>query len=305
MKKLISIILILSLALSLAACGGTTDTASTAETKVFTTAKGDIEIPVAPQKIVTDYYLGEFLALGVKPVLASPYALNNPFLADYIDGIQSLDVSTSETMLEMITAAEPDLIVTLSEADYDKFSQIAPTVLIPYGAYTPDQLFLYIGDMLGKKEDAQSFIDNFKANAASVKSEMQGIVGDKTVSLVEIWPKEIYTMGNKFGRGGIILFDLWGLKAPAKVQTTMVEGETAFEVVSLEALAEYTGDFIFYGVLDGADSAFVESSDVWKNLPAVKDGKTMAYEQVAYMHSDPISLTAQLQAYTDYFREAK
>ncbi len=277
-------------------------TATEPTTRIVKTIKGDIEIPAEPTKIVTDYYLGEFIALDVKPIIASPYALSNPFLETYVKDIASLDVTNSETALEMITAAEPDLIVTLSEADYEKFSQIAPTVLIPYGSYTPTELFLYIGDMLGKKDLAQQYIDDFNNKALAVKDEINSIVGDKTVSLVEIWPNEIYTMGSRFGRGGSILFDIWGLKAPATVQTTMVDGATDYEVVSLEVLPEYTGDFIFYGVLAGADSAFVETSNVWQNLPAVKAGHTMPYEQVAFMHSDPVSLHRQLDAYITYFR---
>ena len=57
-----------------------------------------------------------------------------------------------------------------------------------------------------------------------------------------------------------------------------------------------------YGVLDGADSAYVDDSQLWKNLPAVKAGRLMPYEQVAFMHRDPITLTNQLQVFTDFFR---
>ena len=49
----------------------------------------------------------------------------------------------------------------------------------------------------------------------------------------------------------------------------MVDGDTAYEVVSVEALPEYTGDFILYGVLDGTDPSFVENSDLWQSLDAV------------------------------------
>ena len=54
-------------------------------------------------------------------------------------------------------------------------------------------------------------------------------------------------------------------------------------------------------MLDGADAAYVDDSQLWKNLPAVKNGLVMPYEQVAFMHRDPITLTNQLQAFTDFF----
>ena len=62
-----------------------------------------------------------------------------------------------------------------------------------------------------------------------------------------------------------------------------------YKVVSLEALPEYTGDFILYGVLADTDSSFVEESRLWNSLDAVKAGRVLAYEQVAFMHRDPIT----------------
>ena len=143
--------------------------------------------------------------------------------------------------------------------------------------------------------------DRFNDKVATVKDEIVGIVGNRTVSILEVWPQEIYTMGSHFARGGSILYDMWGLKAPEAIQGPMVEGDEAYKVISVEALPDYAGDFICYGVLDGADSAYVDDSQLWKNLPAVKAGRLMPYEQVAFMHRDPITLTNQLEAFTDFF----
>ena len=55
-----------------------TDAAAGAATRTVDTDKGPVEIPANPQTIVSDYYLGEFLAVDVKPVIASPYALEQP-----------------------------------------------------------------------------------------------------------------------------------------------------------------------------------------------------------------------------------
>ena len=250
------------------------DAAASAATRTVDTDKGPVEIPTNPQTIVSDYYLGEFLAVDVKPVIASPYALNNPFLAGLCDGIEALNTTSAETSLEMIAEKQPDLIVTITEADYDKYAKIAPTV----------------------------YIAEFNDKVATVKDEIVGIVGDRTVSILEVWPQEIYTMGSHFARGGSILYDMWGLKAPEAIQGPMVEGDEAYKVISVEALPDYAGDFICYGVLDGADSAYVDDSQLWKTLPAVKAGRLMPYEQVAFMHRDPITLTNQLEAFTDFFR---
>lgn len=278
------------------------DEATETGMRTVETDKGPVEIPEHPQTIFSDYYLGEFLAVGVKPVIASPYSLNNPFLADYVDGIEPMNVTSAETSLEMIAEAQPDLIVTITEADYEKYSEIAPTVYIEDGKRSDEDLFRYIADLVGKSDEAEAYIADFNQRVMDTKDEIQGIVGDRTVSIVEVWPQQIYTMGSHFARGGSILYDMWGLKAPEKVQEEMVDGDTAYETISVEALPEYTGDFILYGVLADTDSSFVEDSQLWNSLDAVKEGRVLSYEQVAFMHRDPITLNAQLDIFLDFFR---
>lgn len=266
------------------------------------TDKGPVEIPVNPQVIVSDYYLGEFLAVDVKPVIASPYSLSNPFLKGMVEGIQELNTVSAETSLEMIVAKEPDLIVTITEADYEKYAAIAPTVYIQDGSRSDEELFYYIAGLVGKENEAEAYIADFRKRTEAAGEEIREIVGNRTVSIVEVWPQQIYTMGSHFARGGSILYDIWKLKAPSAVQAEMVDADTPYKVVSLEALPEYTGDFILYGVLADTDSSFVEESRLWNSLDAVKAGRVLAYEQVAFMHRDPITLNAQLDIFVDFFR---
>ena len=279
-----------------------TETTAAEGMRTVETDKGPVEIPVNPQVIVSDYYLGEFLAVDVKPVIASPYSLSNPFLEGKTDGIEELNTVSAETSLEMIVAQEPDLIVTITEADYEKYAEIAPTVYIQDGKRSDEDLFRYIADLVGKGDEAEVYITDFNKRVMDVKEEIQGIVGERTVSIVEVWPQQIYTMGSHFARGGSILYDMWELKAPEKVQTEMVDADTSYEVVSLEALPEYTGDFILYGILADTDSSFVEDSALWNSLYAVKEGRVLPYEQVAFMHRDPITLNAQLDIFVEFFR---
>ncbi len=161
------------------------------KTRTIDTDKGPVEIPVDPEAIVSDYYLGELLALDTKPIIASPYALNNPFLEGLTDGIEALNTSSAETSLEMIAEKQPDLIITITEADYDKYSQIAPTIYIEDGKRTDEELFLYIADILGKKDEAQAYLDDFNQKVADAKDEINQIVGDRTVSIVEVWPQQV------------------------------------------------------------------------------------------------------------------
>ncbi len=294
----------LAMALSLVGCQSS-DTSASSEMRTVETDKGEVEIPVNPEKIVSDYYLGEFLAVDVKPIIASPYALNNPYLEGMIEGIEPMNITSAETSLEQITAAKPDLIVTITEADYDKYSKIAPTVYIQDGKRSDEETFRYIADLVGKSKEADEYIAAFNEKVESKKDEIQSIVNGRTVSILEMWPQEIYTMGSHFARGGSILYDMWDLKAPEAIQSTMVDGDETYKVISLEALPEYAGDFILYGVLDGTDPAFVTSSNMWNALPAVQEGRTLPYEQVAFMHRDPITLNKQADMFIEFFEKFK
>ena len=171
-----------------------------------------------------------------------------------------MNITSAETAQEMIAAAEPDLIVTITEADYEKYSKIAPTVYIEDGKRSDEQLFRYIAQLVGKEKEADEYLRKFHEKVEKTKPEVQQAVGDKTVSIVEVWPQQIYSMGSHFARGGTILYDLWGLKAPETVQKEMVDGDEAYQVVSLEALPDYTGDYILYGVLSDTDPDFVTDS---------------------------------------------
>lgn len=309
LKKSALISVSLSMMAALAGCSGSEQSSGSAEedsskeTRIVETDKGEVEIPVNPQRIVSDYYLGEFLAVDTKPIIASPYALDNPYLANDVEGIEPMNITSAETSQEMIAEAQPDLIVTITEADYEKYSKIAPTVYIQDGKRSDEELFRYIADLVGKEDEADAYIKDFNQKVEESRETVQGIVGDGTVSIVEVWPQQIYSMGSHFARGGHILYDLWGLKAPEAVQKSMVDGDTPYEVISLEALPEYTGDYILYGVLTDTDASFVEDSKIWNNLQAVKDGKTMPYEQIAWMHRDPITQSKQLEELTAFFEQ--
>ncbi len=301
-----AVVLFVGLAMALSPVGcQSSDTSASSEMRTVETDKGEVEIPVNPEKIVSDYYLGEFLAVDVKPIIASPYALNNPYLEGMIEGIEPMNITSAETSLEQITAAKPDLIVTITEADYDKYSKIAPTVYIQDGKRSDEETFRYIADLVGKSKEADEYIAAFNEKVESKKDEIQSIVNGRTVSILEMWPQEIYTMGSHFARGGSILYDMWDLKAPEAIQSTMVDGDETYKVISLEALPEYAGDFILYGVLDGTDPAFVTSSNMWNALPAVQEGRTLPYEQVAFMHRDPITLNKQADMFIEFFEKFK
>ncbi|WP_305209564.1 ABC transporter substrate-binding protein, partial [Dubosiella newyorkensis] len=159
LKKVGVLFTLLITTLAMVGCASTTTEEKSTAMKTVQTDKGEVEIPENPKRIISDYYLGEFLAVGVKPIIASPYALNNPYLKDDIEGIEPMNITSSETTLEQFSAAKPDLIVTITEADYEKYSKIAPTVYIQDGKRSDDETFEYIASLVGKEKEAKDYIE--------------------------------------------------------------------------------------------------------------------------------------------------
>ena len=75
LKKVGVLFTLLITTLAMVGCASTTTEEKSTAMKTVQTDKGEVEIPENPKRIISDYYLGEFLAVGVKPIIASPYVL--------------------------------------------------------------------------------------------------------------------------------------------------------------------------------------------------------------------------------------
>ena len=199
--KRLAALLIAASALALAACGSSEDSgdevASASGGGSFpaevTHEFGTTEIPEEPTRIVTVGITEQdaVLALGYKPIATTewfgeqpgaiwPWAREamgpeNPTVLDAADGIP----------FEEIAELNPDLILgtsaSMSEEDYDKLKQIAPTVAGvdgETGYFAPwDQQTELIAEALGKKEEGEELIAGVKdqyAKAAAEHPEFEG-----------------------------------------------------------------------------------------------------------------------------------
>ncbi|CAG7638670.1 iron-hydroxamate ABC transporter substrate-binding protein [Paenibacillus allorhizosphaerae] len=292
----------------LAACSSNQATSEVKKNEVITYegAKGPIQLPANPQRVVVAVqdYVGDVLALGIKPVGAAGWVFQTPYHQSLLNGTETVG-DTSGISYEKILSLTPDVIITYQEDAYEKLSQIAPTVLIPYGKYNYRDRLLEIGKALNKQNEANQWLNRFDQKMQEKKKQLlQSVKPDAKVAIVEITPKELFIYGKSYGRGGDIIYNGLGLRAPAKVeQDAFPQG---WAKISLEAIPDYLGqaDQLFLGVRDaavgGADAeaekrkAEVTSLAVWNNLPAVKAGRVHEYSVQSFYFNDPIALDNQL-----------
>lgn len=272
-------------------------TATTSQTKTVTTIKGDIEVPVNPQRVVVLYLMGDLLALGVNPVGISSVEEGAAFASE-LDGVTSLGAFKPDP--EAVTALNPDLIIVTNEEIYEGLKKIAPTVYIPYDLPVEERMKL-LGEILGKEGQAQEMLDNFRKKVEQSKEKLkQAGILDKTATIMESNKGSMAVMtGLGYGRGSQIIYQYLGMKAPEVLQREIenARNDATSKDVSYEVLHEFVGDYIFRSSFEGMID--LSNNTIWNNLPAVKEGRLIDMSFGLFFYNDIYSLDKQLDFIVD------
>lgn len=274
----------------------TTQSDATKETKTVSTALGDIEVPVNPQRVVVNWYVGDVIGLGLN--IVGYYGWAQETMPFYEELNASTKIENWEA--EEIMALEPDLIVTYKDEDFDKFSGIAPVLVVNESAYSSEERFQLIGDATGRGEEAKQAINMFHTNLEAAKKELNsGVFEGKTFSILQDWGSTGEWAGVAYetgSRGGTLLYDYLQLSMPDKLKKLITEEGEGRGTLSYEVAHEYFGDYILWFLPENMESEY-SKMEVFKNIPAVKEGNLVeiSYDYMGLFYYDDIpSLSAQL-----------
>lgn len=300
MKKLLVTLSLMASVLFLAACSAISQKDQQAELSSMPSISGIAyygDVPAQPKKVVSLNFAntGYLLELGFDVVGATSYDLDNPAFADQLKGAKTV---TSED-LEAIAALEPDLIVTANtDEKVDQLAAIAPTITVEYGKHSYLETLTVFGKIFNQEAIAEKWQADWKETVASAGKEIKAVTGDDaTFTIMGYLGQDLYLFGNNWGRGGEIIYQELGYTAPKKVEDEVFG--PGFLAVSKEVLPDYAGDYIILAVDDASVAASLLDSDVWKNLPAVKDNHVIQVDTKAFYFNDPISLDYQLEIIKD------
>ncbi len=299
---------LLSLTLLLSACSGNTagDTSTNgdaqkpeteARTKVVSTVNGDVEIPIDPKKIVTDYYPGFLLTLGIKPVGTMELYMKSPYLKEFNEGI-----SFFEESLEAVIDLNPDLIITGNAEQYHTYAKIAPTVLIPVTLETNEKLDEF-SRILDKEDEAKAWLEDYHKRVEAARKIVSGIIEeDETVTVLAGGAKDDITVyGN--GYTGKSFYEGLALRQPEKVLED-IDPEKPWIQISPEVLPDYAGDYIFIAVNKDENETYdYKNEPVWKTLDAVQNDQIFEIDGWSFWFSDPISILGQIEEVTEMLVE--
>ncbi|SIR24264.1 ABC transporter substrate-binding protein [Paenibacillus macquariensis] len=310
-------LMFLLIVLVLSACGGTeTKTASNSETaeqprteensstntssavKTVTTLKGEIEVPVKPQRIVAEEYLGSMIALGVIPVGAPELTIKNYYFKDKLVGVS--DIGTyGKPSVEKTLALNPDLIITGNGDNYEALSKIAPTIVIPYGDLKGvHEELTYFGELLDKEEEAKTWLLQYDQRIAEAKAKVDiAIATDASFSIMEDGGKSTWVYGDNFGRGGQPIYQALGRKPPSVVASEIMEKQWA--ELSEEMIEKYAGDYIIMTSNERTIEDF-QKDPIWGSVPAVKNGHIYVWPEERSWYYDPIAVLAQIEELTTW-----
>ncbi|MCK6075796.1 ABC transporter substrate-binding protein [Paenibacillus silvae] len=276
---------------------------SSEATRIYKSLSGDVEIPAEPQRIVTDMYVSDLLVLGIKPVGAVQYYLENPFYSDQVTGIESIG-DRNAVSLEKVVDLNPDLIITYSNQaqEIENYQKIAPTVVIPYGTFTNvhDEIRGF-GELMNKSEEAEAWLKTYDERMEAARSKVKAVIRpEETFSILEVSDKSYYGYGDNFGRGGQAVYRALELTPLERTRKELM-GDTQWKEISREVVGDYAGDHIFLTV--GESNKNYQGDSIWKSLPAVKNNQVYELQEDRYWYFDPIAIQGQAEEFAEMIVE--
>lgn len=283
-------------------------------------AFGETAIESAPERVATVSWANQdaALALGVVPVgmPAIDFGGNENGSTDWFDDkLEEIGGEAPEQYsetdgidFEAIAALNPDVILGvysgLTQEDYDKLSEIAPTVAYPEGTQpfgtSWQDTTRGVGEALGLDDQADDLVSDLEGQLADAV-EANSVLSGKTFIYGTVDPEaedeiSIYTSIDNRPR---FLSSLEMEQAPVVAEEEGEDPESFFITWSPERADELDSDILISWAMSEDVRQAIESDDLLNKIPAVADGKLMlqvdAQETLSVSAISPLSLPWALE----------
>jgi|GEM_PF-2925855 len=163
-----------------------------------TTPKGYVRARGSASRIVTMHYVGEILALGLRPLGALDRTLEQ--CRGPIEGIVSIGGDKVE--LDRLAALQPELILAsdfMSREELQAMSRLAPVIVVPWDE-RPEERLQQIGRILGREREAGEWIDSYtrRKQAAARRSASLLPPGGATAAVLRIDEGKVWVHASRF-----------------------------------------------------------------------------------------------------------
>lgn len=292
-KKLVLTTLLAAMMVLFTACSSNQNnsantTEENSEKRVITDARGEVEIPANPKKIVDLSGNSDILSvlgyevIGTANSDAYDYTKFPSYLEETLEGATILGYSMQDTMdVEAIFALEPDLIIisTYQEKMYDQLKDIAPTVMIELAQMDWREDVLSVAEVMGRVDEANAWFETYDAKAETASKLIKETYGEDTSYLAFLASGGQFFVFDGAGFGSVLYEDL-GL---AKPEGMPEQDSISLPVVNYEGLAAIDADVIF-AIGTEEDMAALKENSVWNGLTPVKEGNVVELPSSPYFN---------------------
>lgn len=281
-------------------------------------AFGSTEVTERPERVVTWGWgtPDAVLALGVVPVAMEKLsygASEAGFMPWQEEAFEELDAEQPTALtpgeappFEEIAAAAPDVILAsysgITEADYDKLTQIAPTVAYPDQPWaTPwREVITTAGDVLGRGEEAEQVLADIDADVAAAAEEHPEFDGT-TIAAVAIDPSAFYVYSAADPR--VQFLEDLGFEVAPSVEDLDTGESTFYYTLSTENVDRLTSDVLLSYAASEERAEEILEDPTYQTMEQFQDDRvaTVAGEAVVSSVSPPtaLSLPYSLDTFVD------
>lgn len=289
MKKTIGMLCMLLVTLGfVSGCQGRQEASSSDKTITVRDAKGEVEIPAEPKRIVDLSGNSDILSLlgysvaGTANSDAYDYTQLPTYLQEPLQGAKILGYSMQDTMdIEGILELHPDLIIIsgVQEKMYEQLKKIAPTLMVELAQTDWRQDVNTFARMMQQEDRAASWLKSYDEKAKKAGAAVRKANGEDTTYLALLASGGQLVVFDAAGIGSVLYEDM-GLKKPANMPR---QDSISLPVISYEGLADLDADHLIVVGTD-ADMKALKKNSIYKSMQAVKNNRVLELPSSPYFN---------------------
>ena len=289
MKKTIGMLCMLLVTLGfVSGCQGRQEASSSDKTITVRDAKGEVEIPAEPKRIVDLSGNSDILSLlgysvaGTANSDAYDYTQLPTYLQEPLQGAKILGYSMQDTMdIEGILELHPDLIIIsgVQEKMYEQLKKIAPTLMVELAQTDWRQDVNTFARMMQQEDRAASWLKSYDEKAKKAGAAVRKANGEDTTYLALLASGGQLFVFDAAGIGSVLYEDM-GLKKPANMTR---QDSISLPVISYEGLADLDADHLIVVGTD-ADMKALKKNSIYKSMQAVKNNRVLELPSSPYFN---------------------
>ena len=289
MKKTIGMLCMLLVTLGfVSGCQGRQEASSSDKTITVRDAKGEVEIPAEPKRIVDLSGNSDILSLlgysvaGTANSDAYDYTQLPTYLQEPLQGAKILGYSMQDTMdIEGILELHPDLIIIsgVQEKMYEQLKKIAPTLMVELAQTDWRQDVNTFARMMQQEDRAASWLKSYDEKAKKAGAAVRKANGEDTIYLALLASGGQLFVFDAAGIGSVLYEDM-GLKKPANMPR---QDSISLPVISYEGLADLDADHLIVVGTD-ADMKALKKNSIYKSMQAVKNNRVLELPSSPYFN---------------------